>query len=161
MAVPLEGKNGCQVSVEDDAGHKSIIPIWNQTQHSIYTSESHFPKTVWMLTDVADPLPDVSMDRALRDTEIFSSEVLTQSSMPLQPFIGKVKLELVVVGLLWMLNTRVRKIGRVGGEADTLLVSATSRPTQRRVEEVTNAGYILLPCHVICGRPRHYRRDPV
>lgn len=45
------------------------------------------------------------MDRASRDTEIFSSEVLTQSSMPLQPFMGKVKLELVVVGRLWMLST--------------------------------------------------------
>lgn len=45
------------------------------------------------------------MDRASRDTEIFSSEVLTQSSMPLQPFTGKVKLEFVVVGRLWMLST--------------------------------------------------------
>lgn len=45
------------------------------------------------------------MDRASRDTEIFSSEFLTQSSMPLQPFTGKVKLELVVVGRLWMLST--------------------------------------------------------
>lgn len=45
------------------------------------------------------------MDRASRDTEIFSSEVLTQSSMPLQPFTGRVKLELVVVGRLWMLST--------------------------------------------------------
>lgn len=47
------------------------------------------------------------MDKASRDTEIFSSEVLTHSSMPLQPFMGKVKLELVVVGRLWMLSTGV------------------------------------------------------
>lgn len=45
------------------------------------------------------------MERASRDTEIFSSEVRIQSSMPLQPFRGKVKFELVVVGRLWMLNT--------------------------------------------------------
>lgn len=45
------------------------------------------------------------MDKASRDTEIFSSEFLTQSSMPLQPFTGKVKLEFVAVGLLWMLST--------------------------------------------------------
>lgn len=45
------------------------------------------------------------MDRASRDTEIFSSEVLIQSNMPLQPFRGKVKLELVDVGRLWMLST--------------------------------------------------------
>lgn len=50
-------------------------------------------------------LPDCSMDRASRDTEIFSSEVLIQSNMPLQPFRGNVKFELVVVGRLWMLNT--------------------------------------------------------
>lgn len=74
---------------------------------------------------------------------------------------GKVKLELVVVGRLWMLSTGVWKMGRVGGEAETLLASATSRPTQRRVEEVTNVEDILLRCHVICDRPRHYRRDPV
>lgn len=49
--------------------------------------------------------PDCSMDRASRDTEIFSSDVLTQSSMPLQPFTGKVKLELVVAGRLWMVST--------------------------------------------------------
>lgn len=105
MAVPLEGEDGCQVSVEHDAGHKSIIPIWNQTHHSIPASKSHFPKNMWSFTGVADPLPDVSMDRPPRDTEIFSSEVLTQSSMPLQPFMGKVKLEFVVVGRLWMLST--------------------------------------------------------
>lgn len=45
------------------------------------------------------------MDRASRETEIFSSEVLIQSNMPLQPFRGNVKLELVVVGRLWMLST--------------------------------------------------------
>lgn len=49
------------------------------------------------------------MDRASRDTEIFSSEVLIQSNMPLQPFSGNVKLELVVVGRLWMLNTETHK----------------------------------------------------
>ena len=46
------------------------------------------------------------MDKASRDTEIFSSEVLTQSNMPLQPFTGKVKLEFVVDGRLWMLSTK-------------------------------------------------------
>lgn len=50
-------------------------------------------------------LPDCSMDRASRDTEIFSSEVLIQSNMPLQPFRGNVKFELAVVGRLWMLST--------------------------------------------------------
>lgn len=50
-------------------------------------------------------LPDCSMDRASRDTEIFSSEVLIQSNMPLQPFMGKVKFAFEVVGRLWMLST--------------------------------------------------------
>lgn len=50
-------------------------------------------------------LPDCLRDRASRETEIFSSDVRTQSSMPLQPLTGKVKLELVVVGRLWMLIT--------------------------------------------------------
>lgn len=49
------------------------------------------------------------MDRASRETEIFSSEVLIQSNMPLQPFRGNVKLELVVVGRLWMLMTEEHK----------------------------------------------------
>lgn len=49
------------------------------------------------------------MDRASRETEIFSSEVLIQSNMPLQPFRGNVKLELVVVGRLWMLSTEEHK----------------------------------------------------
>lgn len=50
--------------------------------------------------------PDSLMDRASRDTVILSSEVLTQSNIPLQPFTGKVKLEVMVVGRLWMLSTR-------------------------------------------------------
>lgn len=50
-------------------------------------------------------LPVGLSDSASRETEIFSSEVLTQSSIPLQPFTGKVKLELVVVGRLWILST--------------------------------------------------------
>ena len=45
------------------------------------------------------------MERASRDTVIFSSEVRTQSSIPLQPFTGKLKLVAVLVGLLWMLST--------------------------------------------------------
>lgn len=49
------------------------------------------------------------MDRASRDTEIFSSEVLIQSNMPLQPFRGNVKFELVDVGRLWMLSTEKHK----------------------------------------------------
>lgn len=59
-------------------------------------------------------LPVCSMDKASRDTEIFSSEVLTQSSMPLQPLMGKVKLELVVVGRLWMIITEGQKLGDRG-----------------------------------------------
>lgn len=80
------------------------------------------------------------MARASRDTEILSSEVRTQSSMPLQPFMGKVKSELVVVGRFWMLSTGV------GGKREKF-VSA---------ERWQNARDILLPCHVICRR-----RDPV
>lgn len=59
-------------------------------------------------------LPDCLIDRASRDTVIFSSDVLTQSSMPLQPFTGKVKFELVVVGRLWILST-VKHKGRQKG----------------------------------------------
>ena len=56
------------------------------------------------------------MDRASRDTEIFSSEVLTQSSMPLQPFTGNVKFELVLVGRLWMLITEKDRNGQFVSE---------------------------------------------
>lgn len=54
-------------------------------------------------------LPVDLSDKASRATEIFSSEFLTQSSIPLQPFTGKVKLELVDVGRLWILSTKGRK----------------------------------------------------
>lgn len=49
------------------------------------------------------------MDRASRETVIFSSEVLTQSIMPLHPFTGKVKSVVMAVGRLWMLNTGKEK----------------------------------------------------
>lgn len=49
------------------------------------------------------------MASASLETDIFSSAVLTQSNIPLQPLAGKVKLELVVVGRLWMLSTERRK----------------------------------------------------
>lgn len=66
------------------------------------------------------------MDRASRETEIFSSEVLTQSSMPLQPLTGKVKLEFVEVGRLWMLSTEEERDEGAGGEGGgSLLVIST------------------------------------
>lgn len=65
---------------------------------------------VHSLTTVCMPFsPDWSMDRASRETVIFSSEVLTQSIMPLHPFTGKVKSVVMVVGRLWMLNTGEEK----------------------------------------------------
>lgn len=117
IVLPLERQNRSKVSVEDDASHKSIVAIWKKTI-CLFTLKfstvniSSSPKIYTCLI-----LPDCSMDRASRDTEIFSSDVLTQSSMPLQPFKGKVKLELVVVGRLWMLSTEKdsRDIGYVSG----------------------------------------------
>lgn len=80
--------------------HLESDPTVRRQRHIFQRPSEH-------VIDVAGTLPDVLMDRASRDTEIFSSEVLTQSSMPLQPFMGKVKLDLVDVGRLWMLSTAV------------------------------------------------------
>lgn len=102
--LPLERKNRSKISVEDDASYKSITAIWGLKKKSLSDLHLHCcklePERSVYLT-----LPDCSMDRASRDTEIFSSEVLIQSNMPLQPFRGNVKFELVVVGRLWMLST--------------------------------------------------------
>lgn len=93
------------------------------------------------------------MDRASRDTEIFSSEVLTQSSMPLQPFTGKVKLELVVVGRLWMLSTgkdgRLRDRGFVSEQHLEVIYFYTAFFYPLLVEELSNAKDILVS-YVMC-----------
>lgn len=104
LVLPLEGQNRSKVSVEDDASHESFIAIWKK-QNACSDSHSQDRTLVDLEHYVCLILPDCSMDRASRCTEILSSEFLTQSSMPLQPFMGKVKLELVDVGRLWMLST--------------------------------------------------------
>lgn len=104
---PLEGKDRSKISVEDDAGYKSIAAIWGSKKkkgNEIWDLRSH-RCTLEREHPVSSNPPECSMDRASRETEIFSSEVLIQSNMPLQPFRGNVKLELVVVGRLWMLST--------------------------------------------------------
>lgn len=106
--LPLEGEDRSKVSVEDDASHKRIAAIWKDKQtnktaqqhiHRMHTGPAPTFRNLCLI------LPDWSMDRASRCTEIFSSEVLTQSSIPLQLFMENVKLELVVVGRFWMLRT--------------------------------------------------------
>lgn len=104
IVLPMEGQNRCKVFVEDDSSHNGIVSVWKE-QNASLDSHSQDSTLFGLEHDVYLLLPACSMDRASRDTEIFSSEFLTQSSMPLQPFTGKVKLELVVVGRLWMLST--------------------------------------------------------
>ena len=73
------------------------------------------------------------MARASRDTEILSSEVLIQSNMPLQPFRGNVKLELVVVGRLWMLNTEKHRTPAPLYSGKIVTVSEYFSATDKRV----------------------------
>lgn len=104
--LPLEGEDRSKVSVEDDARHKSIAAIWKNIKKpaQLHIHRMHAGRATTFI-NVCLISPDWSMDRASRCTEIFSSEVLTQSSIPLQLFMGNVKLELVVVGRFWMLRT--------------------------------------------------------
>lgn len=110
----MEGQNRSEVSVEDDASHKSLVAFWKE-QNTCWGSNSYdctlvdLKKNSVRFVSFVNVLPVCSRDRASLDTEIFSSDVLTQSNMPLQPFAGKVKLELVEVGRLWMLSTDIER----------------------------------------------------
>ena len=91
--------------------------------------------------------PGFPLDRMFLEMVTLSSELRAQSTMPLQPFIGKLMSALPITGRLWMLSTVVdRETWTLFSAFHSLLVKMCIKIRARSCYKCSIFQFLVLNC---------------